>query len=86
MTDGPEGWEALRKVSVWQTAAALQQEMEAKLMKVRVNWGMRYCRWLIFICCEGTSLLVTEDLGGHHDYTVCLGSACSRRIVGRKTR
>lgn len=35
MTEGPEGWEELRKVSVWQTAAALQQEMEAKMIKVR---------------------------------------------------
>lgn len=35
MADGPEGWEELRKVSVWQTAAALQQEMDAKLNKVR---------------------------------------------------
>ncbi|CAM9872209.1 unnamed protein product, partial [Ectocarpus sp. 8 AP-2014] len=33
MTKGPEGWEELRKVSVWQTTAALQQEMEAKMIK-----------------------------------------------------
>ncbi|CAM9281861.1 unnamed protein product [Pylaiella littoralis] len=37
MTEGPEGWEELRKVSVWQTTAALQQEMEAKMIKAR-NW------------------------------------------------
>lgn len=35
MTEGPEGWEELRKVSVWQTAAALQQEMETKMIKAR---------------------------------------------------
>lgn len=35
MTKGPEGWEELRKVSVWQTTAALQQEMEAKMIKAR---------------------------------------------------
>lgn len=35
MTEGPEGWEELRKVSVWQTTAALQQEMEAKMIKAR---------------------------------------------------
>lgn len=35
MTEGPEGWEELRKVSVWQTTAALQQEMGAKMIKAR---------------------------------------------------
>ncbi|CAM9661739.1 unnamed protein product, partial [Hapterophycus canaliculatus] len=35
MTEGPEGWEELRKVSVWQTTAALRQEMEAKMIKAR---------------------------------------------------
>ncbi|CAM9814800.1 unnamed protein product [Ectocarpus sp. 12 AP-2014] len=35
MTKGPEGWDELRKVSVWQTTAALQQEMEAKMIKAR---------------------------------------------------
>lgn len=39
MTEGPEGWEELRKVSVWQTTAALQQEMEAKMIKVRCCLG-----------------------------------------------
>lgn len=37
MTEGPEGWEELRKVSVWQTAAALQQEMETKMIKERCS-------------------------------------------------
>ncbi|CAN0329581.1 unnamed protein product [Ectocarpus sp. 12 AP-2014] len=36
MTKGPEGWDELRKVSVWQTTAALQQEMEAKMIKARI--------------------------------------------------
>lgn len=38
MTEGPEGWEELRKVSVWQTTAALQQEMEAKMIKARQQY------------------------------------------------
>ncbi|CAM9275990.1 unnamed protein product, partial [Choristocarpus tenellus] len=33
MTEGPDGWEQLRKVSVWQTAAALEQEMEKRNIK-----------------------------------------------------
>ncbi|CAM9565693.1 unnamed protein product, partial [Discosporangium mesarthrocarpum] len=35
VSEGPEGWARLRKVSVWQTAAALQQEMEARMEKAR---------------------------------------------------
>lgn len=34
MTKGPEGWEELRKVSFWQTAEALQEEMENKMVGV----------------------------------------------------
>lgn len=34
MTEGPDEWQELRKVSVWQTAAALQEEMETKLTQV----------------------------------------------------
>lgn len=37
MANGVEGWEELRKVSVWQTAAALQLEMEAKMIKARIS-------------------------------------------------
>lgn len=39
MTDGPDGWDELRKVSVWQTAAALQEEMEKKMLEVRTRHG-----------------------------------------------
>ena len=39
MANGVEGWEELRKVSVWQTAAALQLEMEAKMIKARIGEG-----------------------------------------------
>ncbi|CAM9941395.1 unnamed protein product [Scytosiphon promiscuus] len=39
MTEGPEGWEELRKVSVWQTTSALRQEMDAKMKKVKTING-----------------------------------------------
>lgn len=35
MSEGPEGWDDLRKVSIWQTTAALQKEMKAKTNKER---------------------------------------------------
>lgn len=41
MANGVEGWEELRKVSVWQTAAALQLEMEAKMIKARISVGTK---------------------------------------------
>lgn len=35
-SNGVKGWPALRKVSVWQTASAMQQEMELRMTKVRL--------------------------------------------------
>lgn len=39
LANGVEGWEELRKVAVWQTAAALQLEMETKMIKARIDVG-----------------------------------------------
>ena len=36
-SNGVEGWPSLRKVSVWQTASAMQLEMEQRMTKVRAT-------------------------------------------------
>ena len=55
LPEGVEDWRTLRKISVWQTASALEQEFRERAVRTALCYTLLYCTVL---CC--TALHFTE--------------------------
>ena len=55
LPEGVEDWRTLRKISVWQTASALEQEFRERAVHTALSYTVLYCTVL---CC--TALHFTE--------------------------